>query len=400
MEGEPISQLNQGIRQIAKSFRSFREQTLRLEIATVTFGGVVNISGPVPSADYSFEDLNAAGSTPFGEALSDTLMMLKMWTSQKRATSATFFPPWVITITDGEPTDEWEQTASQLVKEESRGSVNTIPVGVIGANMDKLAKISRRNAPADLRELRFQELFGWLSFSIQLASRAPNVADFTLPPITSWGGGQIPVLVRMSPVQRFILSPPIQEEMSADYLSSQIMPVLSALETIQVCVTEASVGLASNPRLHSVTQRSPIRVSFEGIENVLRAVLDLVVPWRRQHHQAILEYEIKRKDLELKEAKLKLKHEHMRHEHENSRVLLDLEKEREALASLKIANEKQAIELHKEKLVLTTSVIENLVPELQHTARSDLAARLLPHMDTLATSVLEIEESSEEAPPE
>ena len=85
-------------------------------------------------------------------------------------------------ITDGQPTDAWEDAAQRVRNEENNKSVAFFTIGVEGANMELLRQIATRQ-PLKLKGLQFTELFVWLSQSQQRVSASkPGDQVALLPP--------------------------------------------------------------------------------------------------------------------------------------------------------------------------------------------------------------------------
>ncbi|MBN9047144.1 MAG: VWA domain-containing protein [Rhizobiales bacterium] len=171
MSGPPISALNAGITAFKDELASDTLAMKRVEIAVVSFGPV-SVVNDFTTPDMWFpSQLATTGDTPMGAAIEQGLEMLRQRKEAYKANGISYYRPWVFLITDGGPTDSIVR-ASQLVREgEAAKSLSFFAVGVQGANMDALAKISTRQ-PLQLSGLKFRELFAWLSTSLSGVSRS------------------------------------------------------------------------------------------------------------------------------------------------------------------------------------------------------------------------------------
>jgi uncharacterized protein YegL len=157
----------------------------RVEVAVVTFGPV-KVESDFQTADvWQPPYLTASGVTPMGEAITRGLEMLRQRKDQYRANAIEVFRPWVLLITDGGPTDAWQQAAG-LVKagEESKGFA-FFAIGVAGADMDVLSRISVRE-PVKLSGVKFKDMFLWLSSSLSSVSASQPGTMVALPPPKGW----------------------------------------------------------------------------------------------------------------------------------------------------------------------------------------------------------------------
>src|SRR5260370_39938050 len=84
--------------------------------------------------------------------------------------------PWFFLITDGAPTDKLQQDAKLVHQGEAKKYFLFYAAGVDGANMEILRQISGKE-PFKLKELRFRNLFVWLTASLGSASRLNAGAD-------------------------------------------------------------------------------------------------------------------------------------------------------------------------------------------------------------------------------
>lgn len=171
MRGDPIAQLNDGLKHFREELAGDDLASKRVEIAIVTFGPVKTELEFTSAQQFSPPILSVAGDTPIGAAIETGLNMLRSRKDAYKASGISYYRPWVFMITDGGPTDSW-QRAAQLVREgEQTKAFSFYAVGVEGANFDVLSQIAVKE-PLKLRGLQFRELFAWLSSSLGSVSKS------------------------------------------------------------------------------------------------------------------------------------------------------------------------------------------------------------------------------------
>lgn len=184
MRGNPIDALNQGLHTFQKDLHQDDLARRRVEIAIITFGsgGVGVAQDFVTAQDFEAPTLTSGGSTPMGAAIHLALDMLNDRKVRYVKNSISYYRPWVFMITDGAPTDQWDDAALRLRSEETAKALTFFAVGIAGADMEKLAKIGTRK-PLMLQGLKFSELFLWLSRSQQRVSASKPGEAISLPPV-------------------------------------------------------------------------------------------------------------------------------------------------------------------------------------------------------------------------
>ena len=171
MAGQAISELNDGLASFKDELMADSLAAKRVEIAIVRFGPVKVVNDFQLAADFQPTFLTTTGDTPMGAAIERSIEMLRERKDSYRRNGIAYYRPWIFLITDGSPTDAW-QNAARLVKEgEGSKAFMFFAVGVKGSNMDILKQISVRD-PLRLHGLRFRDLFSWLSSSLGAVSHS------------------------------------------------------------------------------------------------------------------------------------------------------------------------------------------------------------------------------------
>jgi uncharacterized protein YegL len=183
MEGEKIRRLNAG-------FKAFRNDILRntmaaqsVELCVITFGPVKVRSDFALLREIQDLQFEAQGSTPMREALE--LAMLKV-TERKQTYvdhGISYYRPWIFLLTDGEPTDMGGGSSScykkliqplELAAAEKKFTLFTIGIDVNSQGREVLNELSKpfKGRCLDLANLKFEEMFLWLSGSLSRVSQS------------------------------------------------------------------------------------------------------------------------------------------------------------------------------------------------------------------------------------
>ncbi len=188
MSGEPIAQLNAGAQLFLDEVKRDDLARWSVDLAVYTAGGradclqdfigIEQVAGLAPFA--------AGGNTPLGQATRMALDDLEARKKAYRDAGVPYYQPWLILISDGAPTDTWEDAAQRARELSAQGKLVSLPVGAQGADLSVLGQFSSKPAVA-LDGLKFRELFQWLSASMARVSASTSCdASVPLPSMDSW----------------------------------------------------------------------------------------------------------------------------------------------------------------------------------------------------------------------
>ena len=171
MRGKPIRELNEGLTQFRDELVADALAAKRVEVGLVTFGPVTVVNDFTGVQSWIAPELRDQGDTPMGRAIEEGLNMLRERKNSYRQNGISYYRPWVFLITDGGPTDSWQNAAQAVKSGEAEKAFSFFAVGVEGANFEVLSQISVRQ-PLVLKEMRFRDLFSWLSSSLSSVSQS------------------------------------------------------------------------------------------------------------------------------------------------------------------------------------------------------------------------------------
>lgn len=189
MSGQPIQQLNQGVAVFKQSVDEDELAKNRVEVAVISFGPVVMRQDFVTIDQFVPPQLQAQDLTPMGEAINYALDLLENRKADYINSGTQYYRPWVFLITDGSPTDNWQNAAQRVRQGENDKKFSFFAVGVQNADtkiLSQIAPVSR--PPLLLNGLDFKSMFLWLSQSMKQVSHSqPGATTMVQTAPVGWG---------------------------------------------------------------------------------------------------------------------------------------------------------------------------------------------------------------------
>lgn len=184
-----------------------------------------------------------------------------------------------------------------------------------------------------------------------------------------------------------------QQKLSPHRLRNVITPYLSAIAQTQYIIDEIRSRKFNEIDIKAITHSSPININLDGAPETVRLITDVVVPWRRKHAKKIAQLleqekraEIAVKKAEIAEQKVRVTKERAEAEKidsETARLWAETER-------IKLENDKLRLELHKAKIDMALDFLSRVAPNLSETERLTYLVKLLPSLDIMIFSELEI----------
>lgn len=182
----PLSALDAGLDVLISELHKDPLAKRRVELSFVTFGTHVNPATEFMNVDdIVLPALEPIGVTSMGGAVIEALDALEERKRVYRDNGIAFYRPIVFALTDGLPTDDITEAARRIRDGEEKKKFSFFAVGIEGADMATLAKLSMRT-PLAMQGLKFDELFVWLSASQAAVSASQPGDAVSLPSPEGW----------------------------------------------------------------------------------------------------------------------------------------------------------------------------------------------------------------------
>ncbi|MGK0413398.1 MAG: hypothetical protein ACJA1B_001601 [Polaribacter sp.] len=185
MEGAKLKSLQNGIEVFHDEISNNPTTKNRLEVAIVAYSSTIDIlQQPALVSEFLMPTLKLNGATSMGGAIDEAIEIVGARKSWYKMTGQPYYRPWIINMTDGEPTDipNIFLKGDEIRKHVDNKNFFFFNVGVKDANMTTLANLSSSQMPPEkLEGLKFAEFFQWLSASIQMVATSTDTGATSTP---------------------------------------------------------------------------------------------------------------------------------------------------------------------------------------------------------------------------
>jgi len=177
----PIDELNNGVKHFFATIKNDEIARYAAEIAIVTFASkpqtIVDFQS-IERVELPTLQIDNQGGTSIGSAVELALKLLEHRKKEYGEAGVDYYQPWLVLMTDGQPTDYTHLEVSKQVQElVLNKKLSVFPIGV-GDEADDdmmmtvLSKFSPKRHPLKLKDLNFSEFFEWLGQSVYTISQS------------------------------------------------------------------------------------------------------------------------------------------------------------------------------------------------------------------------------------
>lgn len=170
-----IQALNHAVREMIETFQDESDLRAEIQVSVITFGGQSRVHLPLsPARAASWSDLGANGGTPMGAAFE----LVRQMVEDKTTVPGRAYRPTIVLVSDGQPTDEWQQPLQALLGSERGGKAFRMALA-IGEDAD-ITVLQAFLANPEARVYRAEEarqirqFFQLVTMSVSARSRSAN----------------------------------------------------------------------------------------------------------------------------------------------------------------------------------------------------------------------------------
>jgi uncharacterized protein YegL len=178
MEGDKISILNAAVREMLQSFAGEDDISASIHVGVIQFGRTVGWHQPLLPVEEvidQWNDLEASGKTPLGQALT----LLQESLDDRSVISSRAYRPTIVLVSDGKPTDDWGGSMAELLASPRASKAARFAMG-IGADADSVVLSQFIDTASGSRVFeaheagRIQKFFRFVTMSVTTRTRSGN----------------------------------------------------------------------------------------------------------------------------------------------------------------------------------------------------------------------------------
>lgn len=182
----PLDELNGGLDVLISELHKDPLAKRRAEISVVSYG--TKVAEPTPFAtveNLQIPILEKSGLTSSGEAIRVAMQALEDRKKIYKENGLSYYRSILLWLSDGLSTDNINEVSKDLKKAIEQKKLTFMPVAVEGADIEEMSKVGGKQA-LPLKDMKFDELFQWLSASVSSVSASQIGDRVAAPPVDDW----------------------------------------------------------------------------------------------------------------------------------------------------------------------------------------------------------------------
>jgi uncharacterized protein YegL len=194
MTGDPMRELNEGIHLFISTVKEDPIASSSVELCVVTFADDAHVVADFRElTNLQFDQLTSTGGmTNLGAGVNLALDSLEQRKAEYKKVGVEYYQPWMVLMTDGCPNvgTVHLDAADKTICLEAERKLVVFPIGIgKDADMNELARFSKKRQPLKLKGLNFRQFFDWLSKSVSRVSQSMPGEKITIDTagISGWG---------------------------------------------------------------------------------------------------------------------------------------------------------------------------------------------------------------------
>lgn len=179
--------IRNGLARLIESLRRDSTTSVSVDLLLLTFSDRVKAYGFATPHNFEMPSISCSGTTAMGAAVAEAKNRVEARLREYAVSGTQLNRCMVLVISDGHPSDEYEESFAALRAFEARMSkVEVFPVAAGNAAVAVLNRLSKVREAAPLDTLQFEKLFNWIFESTRMVSASQPGERVELPAPTGW----------------------------------------------------------------------------------------------------------------------------------------------------------------------------------------------------------------------